>query len=104
MEKNKDRYVIVTTDKDRRGVFFGKIVSQENDPNEITWTVELEEAQMVVYWAASVKGLLGLAANGANEECKITSEVPKLKINGVTAIIDVAEGVLETFKKNYWAE
>lgn len=94
----KDRYVVVTTDLNRRGVFFGKLISENND------VVILEEAQMVVYWAASVKGVLGLAVTGPNKECRITEVVPKLKINGVTAIINVADGVKEEFKKCYWSD
>ncbi len=93
MEK---RYVVVTTDSTRRGVFFGELVKQQND------VVILENAKMAVYWSANVKGVLGLAATGPLPGCRITPAVQKLEINGITAIMDCSPDAVESWHKEWW--
>jgi hypothetical protein len=88
--------VIVTTDK--RGVFFGTVVKKTK--NEIT----LKNAQMCVFWARSVHGVLGLAADGPNEECRITKPVPKIELNGVTAVMDVTPAAAKAWEACPWCE
>jgi len=63
MSEEQKRMVVVTTDKDRRGVFFGELISKTND-----FTVQLRNAQMAVYWSKETKGILGLACPSARKE------------------------------------
>lgn len=92
----KMRNVLVTTDSSRRGVFAGQLVK------ETSKTVELKNARMIVYWSTDVRGVLGLAATGPTASCRITKAVPKLKINGVTAIVDMTKEAVKAFEKEPW--
>ncbi len=92
-----DRWVVVTTDKDRRGVFFGKLVKQESES-----TCVLADAQMAVYWSIKTHGVLGLAANGPADGSKITPSVPRIELNGVTAVMDATDAAREAWQKRPW--
>jgi hypothetical protein len=94
--KAKKRFVVVTTDKDRRGVFGGTLLSEKGD------IVELENAKMAVYWSSNVKGVLGLASTGPLSGCRITPSIPKIKLNGVTAVMDCTEEAVENWGKDIW--
>ena len=94
------RHVVVTTDSSRRGVFYGELVSEQMDSE--TGVVELENAKMAVYWCSDVKGVLGLAATGPLKGCKITPQIQKIKLNGVTAIMDCSDGAVKNWSKDTW--
>ena len=91
------RNVVVTTNKDRRGVFGGQLVKSDGD------CVTLKNARMAVYWSTDVHGVLGLAANGPSASCKITPCVPKIELNGVTSIMDMTDAAKEAWDKEPWA-
>lgn len=93
----KERFVVVTTDSTRRGVFCGELVSHEAD------VAVLREARMAVYWSADVRGVVGLAATGPTSGCRISPPADLLKINGVTAVIDCTEDAVEAWRKQPWA-
>jgi hypothetical protein len=92
----KKRMVVVTTDKDRRGVFFGEYVSQQKD------IVVLTNARMAIYWPQGVKGVLGLASVGPLDGSRISPVVPRIKLNGVTAIIDCTQEASTLWKAGPW--
>jgi hypothetical protein len=54
----KNKFVVVTTDEKKRGVFAGYLKTHDGD------TVTLKDAQMAVSWSAETRGVLGLAAIG----------------------------------------
>ena len=97
-KKNNDRYVVITTDKDKRGVFFGKL--KEN--NIAKGTAVLHEAQMAVYWSEATRGVLGLASIGPQKDSKITPIVPTIELNGVTSIMDTTEEAVKIWKQQRW--
>ncbi len=90
------RMVVITTDKDRRGVFFGELLTEKND------IVELANARMAVYWPAEQKGVLGLAATGPVKGCRITPAIPKIKLNGVTSIMDCTDEAIQNWAGEIW--
>lgn len=92
----KKRMVVVTTDKDKRGVFCGELVSENED------VVELENAYMAVYWSQKTMGVLGLASIGPQKGSKITPPVPKIKLNGVTSVIDCTKEAVKKWKAQPW--
>ena len=94
----KDRHVVVTTDKDRRGVFFGTLISQDNERGLGT----LEGAKMCVFWSQATKGVLGLASHGPAEGSKITPEIPRIELNGVTSIMDCTEIAVARWAGEIW--
>jgi len=90
------RIVLVTTNRDRRGVFCGELVSEKTN------VVELKDARMAVYWSKKVKGVLGLASIGPQEGSRITPKVPRIKLNGVTSITDCTKEAIKNWEKELW--
>ena len=93
MEK---RIVLVTTNKDRGGVFCGELLSDKGS------VVELGNARMAVYWSSATKGVLGLAAKGPQQGSKISPAVTKIKLNGVTSITDCTKEAIKEWEKELW--
>lgn len=95
MAKQK-RMVVVTTDKDKRGVFFGQFIKKEDD------VVILKDAQMAVYWSTKTGGVLGLASIGPQKGSRISPIVPQIEINGVTSVMDATEKAIEKWRLQEW--
>jgi len=93
---SEKRLVVVTTDKDRRGVFFGELVSEDES------TAILKDAQMAVYWSAETRGVLGLASIGPQKGSRITPIVPRIRLNGVTAVMDTTQEAAEKWREQPW--
>lgn len=89
--------VVVCTEK--RGVFFGYLLDDSKSPEVLV----LENARMCVYWSSSVKGVVGLAAEGPLEGCKITAPAPKITLYGVTSIFDCSPAAAENWEKGLWS-
>ena len=88
---------LITTDK--KGVFMGYI--NPNDESETT--IQAEQVKMCIYWSEDVKGVIGLAADGPNENCRITKAAPKATLQGVTAVVTLSEKAEEAWKKDCWS-
>lgn len=85
--------VLVTTDADRRGVFFG-YVPDELDFQEVirTGIVPLKGMRNCIFWKRSVGGVFGLVESGPNADCKIGRKTNQTcYLNGVTFIAEVTE-------------
>lgn len=81
-KKSEDRYVVVTTDINRRGVF-GGILESSKAGNAV-----LRDARMCVYWSRETKGVVGLAAIGPQKGSRVSAPAPRIELDGVTAIMD----------------
>lgn len=90
--------VLITTDKDKRGVFFGYIDPQDADKD----TMRVTDVQMCVYWSADVHGVLGLAATGPIKGCRITKPAKAGVIKGVTMVAECSEEAVKAWKKTPW--
>ncbi len=97
MTTAKPRPVVVTTE--HRGVFFG-FLSGTSKPSDTV--VTLTDAQMAVYWSADVQGVLGLAATGPSKNCKVTPHIPKLTLQGVTAVLECTERAVAAWQARPW--
>lgn len=91
------KHVVVTTDKDRRGVFGGVLASRKSDN-----TVILKDARMAVRWSTATHGVLGLAGPGPDDQCRITHAVPTLEIDGVTSVSEMTAEAIEAWSKEPW--
>ena len=91
------KHVIVTTDKDRRGVFFGKLVV-----GDVGGICELTGARMVVYWHKATHGVLGLAATGPADGSRIGPVVPCIRVDGVTSITACTKAAVKRFGEEIW--
>lgn len=88
--------VVVTTNKDRRGVFFGTLQNKEKD------IVTLHDARMAVYWSEPTKGVLGLASIGPQAGSRITPPVPSVELDGVTAVMECTDVAVTQWEKGIW--
>jgi hypothetical protein len=92
------KYVVVTTDKDKRGVFMGRLEKKNADKG----TCVLSDARMCVYWSAETHGVLGLASDGPQKGSRITPSVPRIELTGVTSFIDCTEKAVTQWQTLIW--
>lgn len=87
--------LLVTTE--HKGVFFGYgEVSEEK-------IVRLERARMCVYWSTATKSVLGLAATGPLDGCRISPAVPAITLHDVTSIIECSDEAAGEFENGkHW--
>jgi len=100
MEKTKKatkpwRPVLVTTE--HRGVFFGYAINTNGK------TIALKNARSCIYWSASVKGFLGLAATGPDSQCRIGPRAD-LTLRAITSVAEVTPDAVEAWEVAPWAE
>ena len=91
------KFVLVTTNKDRKGVFAGLLKSHDGDK------VVLLEARNAIYWSSDVRGFLGLAATGPSKQCKISKAVRELELDGVTSISICTDVAKAAWEQEPWA-
>jgi hypothetical protein len=92
--------VLITTDNTKRGVFMGFIDPKDADKE----TLEAEEVRMAVYWSPDVRGVVGLAAKGPTDGCKISAAAKRAVIKGVTATLEISDKALAAWRKEPWAK
>lgn len=90
--------VLITTNKDLRGVFFGYIDPSDTDKE----TMRVTNVQMCVYWSADVRGVLGLAATGPVKGCRVTKPAPAGTIRGVTLVAECSPEAVKAWKSTPW--
>lgn len=108
MKRNKEELgermnkipVLITTDSTKKGVFMGFINPEDADKD----TFVAEEIRMAVYWAADVRGVLGLASNGPTADCKISPAVIRGVLKGVTATMEISDKALKAWRSEPWAK
>jgi hypothetical protein len=86
--------VLITTDKDKRGVFFGYIDPKDADKD----TIRAERVQMCLYWSEDMRGVLGLAVYGPSSTCRISPAMPSGIIKGVTLVAEVTKEAEKAWK------
>ncbi len=87
--------VLVTTA--HRGVFFGELESQDGS------TVVLKQARNCVYWDQSVKGFVGLAADGPSGNSRVGPACEALELLDVTSIGRCSEQAIERWESAPWS-
>lgn len=97
-KKNSQNKLAVLVTTEFKGVFFGYINKEDIDKD----TLVLENARNCVYWASSVKGCFGLAANGPNSSCKIGPQVEALVLKKITSISLVSAAAVEKWESAPW--
>lgn len=96
MATKKKKAVVVTTE--HRGVFFGYVENDKKAPEQI----ELSDVRNCVYWDSSIKGVLGLAANGPGRSCKVGPNVPKATIWKLTGIWECSADAVKQWEAQPW--
>lgn len=90
--------VLITTDKDKRGVFMGFINPEDIDKKNI----EATEVRMAVYWSKDVGGVVGLAAKGPTSGCRISPAAKRVHLKGVTAVMELTDEAVYAWRKEPW--
>ena len=90
----KKRAVLVTTEY--RGVFFGYATKTDGA------TIKLERARNCVFWDASVRGFLGLAATGPNNLCRIGPPAD-IELRAITCVANVSTDAVKAWESQPWA-
>lgn len=80
MATKKERYVLVTTEF--RGVFAGYATNTDGD------VIKLREARNCISWSSSIKGFLGLASIGPDNNCKI-GPAADIELRKITSVAEV---------------
>jgi len=91
--------VLITTNKDLRGVFFGYISPEDADKD----TMRVDDVQMCVYWSVNVGGVLGLAATGPLNGCRVTKTAKAGVIKGVTLVVECSKEAVKAWKSTPWS-
>lgn len=94
----KKNYVVVTTDKEKRGVFAG-FLEEDKSPEYVV----LKEARMVVYFSKETRSVLGLAAKGPQEGSRVSYPAPQIKLFGITMIASATAEAINNFEENKWS-
>jgi hypothetical protein len=94
-KETKSVPLVVTTE---RGVFFGY-----GSPNLDAEHIRVTSARMVVYWGADCRSVVGLAANGPTNSCRIGPAAPAINIRNVTAIIECSDEAAKKFEQAPWS-
>lgn len=89
---------VVTTDSSRRGVFHGEVIEHDIARG----TCVLKKAQMAVFWSPETRGVLGLASIGPQCGSRITPIVPRIELNGVTAVIEATPEASAAWESQPW--
>lgn len=91
--KTKERAVIVTTA--HKGIFFGYATETGGS------TIKLRAARLCVYWAADLRGFMGLASAGPNKNCKIGPAVD-IEVRDITAVVECTPEATANWEKGFW--
>jgi hypothetical protein len=90
--------VLITTDSDRRGVFFGYTECDLEKAID-AGVIDLVGFRNCIYWSRSVGGVFGLAESGPSLDCKIGAKVDRRAyFNGVTFVSEVSDIAVQAWE------
>jgi hypothetical protein len=89
----KERAVIVTTE--HRGVFFGYATKTDGD------TIVLRAARNCIYWSEKVRGFMGLAAIGPDNESKV-GPAADIELRGITSVVACTPEAVAAWESAPW--
>lgn len=91
----KDIAVVVTTE--HRGVFFGYI-----DPKTVKDDIlSLREARNCVSWSSDIRGFMGLASTGPNDNCRV-GPAADIELRAITSVMKCTDAATEAWEKAPW--
>ena len=93
--KTKERAVVVTTA--HRGVFFGYAADIDGE------VIRLRGARNCIYWSASVRGFMGLAATGPDNKCRIGPAVD-ISLRDITSVAECTPEAVAAWESAPWSK
>jgi len=91
--RQTERAVLVTTV--HKGVFMGYATETSGT------TIKLRAARLCVYWSADLRGFMGLASHGPNQNCKI-GPAADIELRDITSVVEVTPEAAERWSKAPW--
>jgi len=91
---SKERAVLVTTS--HRGVFFGYATNTDGA------VIALRAARNCIYWPASNKGFLGLAAEGPHKGSRIGPPA-NIELRDITCVAECTPDAVDAWEKTPWS-
>lgn len=88
--------VVVTTE--HRGVFFGTLKHTDRDQRSCV----LADARLCLYWSRNVRGFLGLAATGPDDESRVSPGAPQIELTGYTSIAECTDEAIAAWEAAPW--
>jgi hypothetical protein len=88
-----ERAVLVTTA--HRGVFFGYATETDGE------TIKLRAARNAIYWPASNKGFLGLAADGPAKDARVGPPAD-IELRNITCVAEVTDAAVAKWEVAPW--
>jgi len=88
-----ERAVLVTTS--HRGVFFG--YANNTDGN----VIKLRAGRLCIYWPATNKGFMGLAAMGPLDGSRVGPPAD-IEIRNITAVLEVTPAAVDRWESSPW--
>lgn len=92
-EATSERAVLVTTA--HRGVFFGYAKSTDGN------VIKLRAGRLCIYWPASNKGFMGLAATGPLDGARVGPPAD-IEIRNITAVLEVTPAAVDLWERQPW--
>lgn len=92
--KQKERFVLVTTA--HKGVFAGYATETEGE------TVKLRAARLCVSWSSDLRGFMGLASDGPNNNCRI-GPAADIELRNITSVSEVSEKAEKKWQAAPWS-
>lgn len=92
-EATSDRAVLVTTA--HRGVFFGYAKNTDGD------VIKLRGGRLCIYWPATNKGFMGLAAMGPLDGARVGPPAD-IEIRNITAVVEVTPAAVDRWEAAPW--
>jgi hypothetical protein len=90
-----ERAVVVTTA--HRGVFFGYAKDTSGQ------TVNLRRARNCIYWPASNRGFLGLAAEGPHEGARVGPSAD-IELRDITCVAECTDAAVQAWESQPWSK
>lgn len=89
----KERAVLVTTA--HRGVFFGYATKTDGP------TIQLRGMRNCISWTSSIKGFMGLASSGPDNNCRIGPRAGG-ELRDITGVWECTPSAVEAWEKAPW--
>lgn len=95
-QEQQGKPVVVTTEN--RGVFFGYMTDDSGLPGRVV----LQGCRNCVYWPASTKGFLGLAASGPPSGSRVGPAAAETTLFGITSVSAASPEAVEAWERATW--
>lgn len=93
-KKTTPEYAVLVTTV-HKGVFFGYTHDYSGE------TIHLRSARMCIYWSANLRGVIGLASHGPDDNCRI-SPAADMELRGISAVMMATPTAVERWELAPW--